>query len=148
MLIPNARVAASFNWSLSQTFNKANTTDWLTFCVGPKPDDTTIENIVDLTDAIIVDNTCGLLASNAGATWGYSSTTVVPPIFYNTALPTVKTFNATKSGTITHAVVNASGFFIIVDVGVTNSGAVIQLDTVDVEIGTPVTLTSIQYKVW
>lgn len=147
-LTPCARIAAAYNWSLTIPFKTANTTSWMTFCVGPVPNQATLLDVAAITDTVIVNAKTGLIASNAGATWAYSSYVTPAPTYYAVSMPTVKTFTATQAGTITHACVNAGGFFIIVDVGMINSGAVIQLDKTVVNPGDVCSLQVIQYKMW
>jgi len=147
-ITPHNRLAGSYNWTLSTPFRKSNTTNWITFCVGDVPSDETLANLTALTNAVIVDNKAGMLASNAGAGFVYSSATTTPPTFYLNTLPTVKTFTVTKAGTLSYAVVNAGGAFIVVSVGLLNSGAVIQVDRLNVNVGDVVTLQHINFKMW
>lgn len=147
-LIANNRFNAAYNWSLTRPFRIANAANWLTFCVGPVPAEADILNLTAITNTLITNAKTGTIVSNAGSSFAYTSATTVPTMYYSSALPTVKTFTATQAGTITHAVVNADGMFVVVDVGLLNSGSVVQVDTVDVSVGTVVTLQAIQFKVW
>lgn len=147
-LIPCNRFAGSYNFTFTQPFKTANTTNWLTFCVGPVPSDQQLSDLTSVNNTIITNATVGTIASNAGSSWMYNSATTTPPLYYANVLPTTKTFTSTGTGTLTHAVVNSGGFFIVVDVGVLNSGAVIQVDTTAVDVGTVVTLQQIQFKMW
>lgn len=148
MLIPSKRTIASFNWTLTLPFKTANTTNWITFCSGGFPDESTADSILSLNDPAIVNNKVATLTSNAGTQWDYSTYTDTPPVYYCKSLPTVRTFQATSSGTITHAAVFSNNFFILVDVGLLNSGAVIQLDKINVNSGDAIELLAIQYKIW
>lgn len=149
-LTPNNMLAANFAFTLTLPFSVANTTDWLTLCAGPTPDDETLRSITGLTDQLVQDAKVGMIASNAGATWGYHSPTAVPPLYQMGNLPTVSTFEATATGEITWALVRiAGGKVIVVSAGATNSGAVIQVDNpIITEVGQSVHLEAIKLKLW
>lgn len=141
------RVAASFNRTLTLPFRTANTSNWLQFYIGPVPDNATLANLTTLSS--LSASKTGDLVSNAGAVFGYSSTSAENPLYYAATLPTSKTFSATQTGTITHAAVTGDGWFIIVSVSALNGGGVIQVnDPVIATIGQSVTLQAIQFKVW
>lgn len=148
MLYPSKRVAASMHFTLTRPFRTATTTNWITFYAGTRPTNEQLSAISTLDDQLLLDNKVGVLESNAGATWSWSSTTDENPLHFLNAFPTVKTFTSTGTGTITYAAVRCATFFIIVDVSGLNGGGIIQLDDTQAEPEKVITLQAIQHKIW
>lgn len=72
--------------------------------------------------------------------------TEFPPRYVLTSFPTVNTVNATQAGTISWGIITGAWGFAVVDVTATNGGGLIEVDTVNVSVGTPVTITNWSFK--
>ena len=144
-LMINSRLFASLLVSYNSMFLSGASNIYL--CVGTTPTDAQIDAMTAVTDALIVNN-------KAVTYGGYPLTNIklkdtsIPALNYLNILPSPNTVNSVKAGTISWGVLygNDSRKVCIVDVGLANSGAVIQVDTTTVIVGTPVTLLGIAYK--
>jgi hypothetical protein len=153
-MIINNQLAASLLRNATLPLIGANAVDFITFCKGPFLTDAQVKTLVATTDALIVNAKVGVLANASGLVISLISPTTTPPVFYASALPTVKTVTISNAAaeTITHAIVKStfSGTtqFCVVDVGLLNSGAVIQLDKTTVTTADVITLLAFNIKAW
>lgn len=126
----------------------------LTLCVGTMPTDAQAKTLSSSLDATLITPYITVTYTSILGTWGANRTVVkdatLPALFYADFGP-VSAANrskaATKAGVISWAVAsNDQGGFVILDVGLPNSGAIVQVDTVNVSVGTIVTLLSLSCK--
>jgi hypothetical protein len=154
MVIINNQMAASIYRNGILPFVGTNTTDFITFCKSPVLTDAQVKALVATTDALIVNAKVGTIASYSGLVMAPVDAAAVPPVFSSTSLPTIKTFTVSNAAAavITHAIVKSTvgntTQFCVVDVGLLNSGAVIQVDKTTVTTGDVVTLLAINMKFW
>lgn len=156
MLIPNRNMSSAIVVAALTPFIGTNTVDFMTFCKGPALTDAQVAGLTAVSNALIQNAKVGVIANSAGLAMGASSNTAVPPVLLASTLPATKTFTVSGVGstpvTITHAVVKSTyggtTQFCVVDVGLLNSGAVVQVDNTSVVDGSVVTLQSIQFKIW
>jgi hypothetical protein len=112
-------------------------------CVGAQPSDATVDALTATTplasSVTATYNTSGLL-------YALFNATEFPPRYVLTSFPTVNTVNATQAGTISWGIITGAWGFAVVDVTTTNGGGLIEVDTVNVSVGTPVTITNWSFK--
>ena len=112
-------------------------------CVGAQPSDATVDALTATTplasSVTATYNTSGLLCALFNAT-------EFPSRYVLTSFPTVNTVNATQAGTISWGIITGAWGFAVVDVTATNGGGLIEVDTVNVSVGTQVTITNWSFK--
>jgi hypothetical protein len=112
-------------------------------CVGAQPSDATVDALTATTplasSVTATYNTSGLL-------YALFNAIEFPPRYVLTSFPTVNTVNATQAGTISWGIITGAWGFAVVDVTATNGGGLIEVDTVNVSVGTPVTITNWSFK--
>lgn len=143
-LIINDRMGVTYAASLYRACAPSGN-PWITFCVGTPPTDVQVMGWTNGSDSYVTSATTGSLVAT-GAVLTTTNTSTVLPITITTYQQTNRTFTATKAGTISWAVV--SGYdYAVLDVGLPNSGAAIQVDTVNVSVGTTVTMQTLSFRV-
>lgn len=114
-------------------------------CTGSMPTDGQVDAMTAVSDTLITGSK-SVTYGGIPMTSMKAKDTAIPALIYANALPAISTVNATRAGTLTWGVLHGTNGFAIVDVGLVNSGSVIQVDNVNVSVGTPVTLLSLAYK--
>ena len=123
------------------------TSTWLTLCTGTAPTDTDVDALT-ATSAIITSSSA-VVFNGSGVVSAINSTSTSTPLWFIQQLPTSTTATSTKVGTLTWGVISDSQYGVtVVDVGLPNSGAVVQVDKMSVTTGTVVSLLSISYSIW
>ena len=142
MLLNSASLAGLIT---QYTFNFFAPATGIYLCVGTMPTDAQIDAMTVATDALITGNKAVSYGA-IPATNFRAKDTNIPCLMYSAVMPVVTVVNSTKAGTLGWAVLHNGTGFAIADVGLANSGAVVQVDTTTVIIGTPVTLLTVSYK--
>lgn len=112
-------------------------------CIGAQPDDATVDA---LTSTASLASSVTATYSTAGLNYTLFNATEFPPRYVLTSFPTTNTVAATKVGTISWGIITGAWGFAVVDVTATNGGGLIEVDTVNVGVGTPVTITNWSFK--
>lgn len=137
-------MACTVMQSFLMTLRSVQSTSGIMLCVGAQPSDATVDALTSTTP----------LASSVTATYNTSgmlyalfNATEFPPRYVLTSFPTVNTVAATQAGIISWGIIaNATWGLAVVDVTATNGGGLIEVDTVNVSVGTPVTITNWSFK--
>lgn len=136
-------MACTVMQSLLMTLKTNQGASGILLCVGAQPSDATVDALTATTplasSVTATYNTSGLLYTLFNAT-------EFPPRYVLTSFPTVNTVNATQAGTISWGIITGAWGFAVVDVTATNGGGLIEVDTVNVSVGTPVTITNWSFK--
>ena len=143
-MIVNTRAAVSIAAGyIGQFLTPSNS---LILCVGDMPTDAQVDALTAVSNTFITSATAVTLGSISLANMLPKDSTSFPLLMTNKINPTIYKANSTKAGTLGWAVINTGAWFSIVDVGLPNSGAVVQVDVVNVAVNTPVTFLSLSYK--
>lgn len=136
-------MACTVMQSLLMTLKTNQGASGILLCVGAQPSDATVDALTSTTplasSVTATYNTAGLLYTLFNAT-------EFPPRYVLTSFPTVNTVNATQAGVISWGIITGAWGFAVVDVTATNGGGLIEVDTVNVSVGTPVTITNWSFK--
>jgi hypothetical protein len=130
--------------SYSITLKTAAGASNLILCVGTPPDDATVDTITAAAAVVTGNSTCTY--NTTGIQFALNSASEFPPRYVLTSFPTTNTVNATKAGTISWGLLTGSWGVSVVDVGLPNSGSLIEVNTTNVSVGTPVTITNWSFK--
>ena len=118
-------------------------------CIGPPPTDIQVDSVVStsrttviampfIANAIAVSISHNLVTTSVNWLQLDNRTYAM-----NNIVLSGLSANATKAGVISWGIMFSSWSCMFVDVGLANSGAVIQVDTVNVAVGTPVTILDV-----
>lgn len=146
-IMMNTRLAAGIAATYASRFFAPVNNIYL--CVGAMPSDAQIDSMTSTSSSIITSALAVTLGTIPLAQMKAKDQSVGPILLTNNVLPTLYKANATKAGTIGWGVVAYSATaFSIVDVGLPNSGAALQVDTLNAVIGQPITFMSLSCKLW
>ena len=115
-------------------------------CVGTPPTDAEADTITAASS--IVTNNLAATFNTTGMSYALNNTTEFPPRYVLTQYPTANSVNSVKAGTINWGLlINAAWGVAVVDVTGPNGGGVIEINTPNVVVGTPVSITNWSFKV-